>query len=84
MDAVDLVDYVPQQVAIEHAVLQALEDGGDHITPVAAIGPLQCAQVSEQAGAFAAVWQDRLLLVDEGNQFIASDTPSTAAQSRQR
>ena len=33
MDAVQLVDDVPEQVAAAHSVVHAAKDGGDHIAP---------------------------------------------------
>ena len=50
VDAVDLVDHVAQQVAVDHPVDRAVEDRGDDIAPVAAVGALQAAQIGEQAG----------------------------------
>ena len=47
VDAVDLVDDVAEQVAADHAVNDAAKHGGDHIPAVAAVGPLQPAQVGE-------------------------------------
>jgi hypothetical protein len=41
MDVVDFVDHVAQQVAIDHPVDRAFEDGGDYIAPVAAVGTLE-------------------------------------------
>ena len=38
VDAVELVDDIAQQVAADHAVLHALEHGGDDIAPVVAVG----------------------------------------------
>ena len=38
VDAVDLVDDVAQQVTADHAVVDAPEDGGDHVAPVVAVG----------------------------------------------
>lgn len=45
MDAVDKVDYVAQQVAALHSVGEALEDGCDHVAPLAS--PIVAAQASE-------------------------------------
>ena len=84
VDAVDLVDHVAQQVAADHAVDHAFEDGGDHIAPVAAVGALQAAQIGEEPGAFLAVRPDGFLVVDEGDQLVAGDAVGLAAQSRQR
>ena len=73
MDAVDLVDDVAQQVAVDHPVDRAFEDRGDDVAPVAAVGALQAAQIGEQAGAFRAVGADGFFVVDEGDQFVAGD-----------
>jgi hypothetical protein len=40
VDAADLVDHVAQQITVDHAVSDAPEHGGDHVTPVAALGSL--------------------------------------------
>ena len=74
VDAVDLVDDVAQQVAADHAVLDALEDVGHHLT-LAALGTLPCqtTQVGEQAFATGAVGAHRHILADEGQQFVTGD-----------
>ena len=69
----NFVDHVAQQVSIDHPVDRALEDRRDHVAPVAAIGTLQAAQISEQAGTFAAVRPGRFFVVHETDQLITRD-----------
>ena len=73
MDAVDLVDHIAQQVAVDHAVMRAFENGGDHIAPVVAVGALQAAQIGEQTRALCAIGPNGFFIVDEGDQFVAGD-----------
>ena len=73
MNAVELVDDIAQQVAADHAVLHALEHGGDDIAPIVAVGTCERAQVTEQARAFLAAGQRSLFVVDKGEQFVARD-----------
>jgi hypothetical protein len=73
VDAVDLVEDVPQQVARLHAVADAGEDAGDHVAAVVAVGALQAAEVGEQPRAIAAVGPGRFLVVDERGQLLAGD-----------
>jgi hypothetical protein len=35
------VDHVPKQIAVDHPVDRALEDRGDDVAPVAAVGAMQ-------------------------------------------
>ena len=51
MDAVDFVDHVAEQITVDHPVDGALEDGGDHVAPVTAVGALQAAEIGEEACA---------------------------------
>ena len=48
----DLVDHVAQQIAADHAVADAGEDGGDDVAAVVAVGALKAAEVGEQARPF--------------------------------
>src|SRR5437867_9778056 len=73
VDIADLVDYVAQQVAVDHPVDRAFENCGDDITPIAAVGALKAAQISEQPGTFCAVGSNSLFVVHEGNHLIAGD-----------
>ena len=73
VDAVHFVDDVSQEVAVDHAVDGAFEDGGNHVAAVAAIGSLQAAQVGEEAGAFLAVRTTGFVVVHELDQFVAGD-----------
>src|SRR6266498_5162646 len=41
MNLIDLVNDVPQEVAIDHPIHGALEDRGDDVMPVTAVGALQ-------------------------------------------
>ena len=84
VDAVDLVDDVPQQIAVLHPILDAAEDGRDHVAPVAAVCALQAAEVGKEAGPSRAIWTHRFLIVDEGDELVPVIPPSFAAQSRQR
>src|SRR5712692_5764175 len=71
VNAVDLVDDVAQQVAIDHAVDDAAKDSGDYIAPVAPSGPLQVAQVGEESGTTCTIGPHGLFVVDKSNQLIA-------------
>ena len=74
VNAVDLVDDVTQQIAADHAVLHTLEDVGDDFALAAFLAfARQCAQVGEQALPKAAVGAVRVLLANEGQQFVAGD-----------
>ena len=65
-------------------LIDAVENRGDDVAAVAAVGALQAAQVGEQAGALRAIGADGFVVVDEGDQFVAGDAVRLAAQSRQR
>jgi len=69
VDAVDLVDHVVQQIAAVHAVVDAPEDGSDHVLLAAA--PFEAAQIGEQSGAACAIGQGSVIIVDEGLQLVA-------------
>ena len=71
MNAADFVDHVTKQITVDHPVDGALEDGSDHVAPVAAVGALQAAQIGEQAGSFSAVGADSFFVVHEGDQLVA-------------
>ena len=73
VDAVDFVDDIAQEVAVDHAVDGAFEDGGDHVAPVATVRTLKAAEVGEEAGAFLAVGTAGFFVVHEGYQFVAGD-----------
>ena len=73
MDAGDLVDDVAQEVAADHAVLDALEDRGDDVAAVVAVGTSEGAQILEQAGAALAVGADGFIVVDEADEVLAGD-----------
>ena len=73
VDAVDLVDDVAQQVAALHAVVDALEDGGDHVAPVAAVRALQSGAGRRTGPGPRAVGPDRFVVVDERDQLVAGD-----------
>ena len=47
MDAVNKIDHIAQQIAGEHAVVHALEHGGDHVPAAVAVGRLQRAQIGQ-------------------------------------
>ena len=73
MNAVDLVDYIPQKVAADHAVDCTPEDCGDHISPVASVLALQAPKVSEEAWTFGSSGQCGAVLVDEGDERLSCD-----------
>jgi len=54
-------------------VLHALENRGNHIPAIIAIGTGQRAQITKQPIALLAVRQRRFLIIDEGQKFIARD-----------
>ena len=74
VDVVDFVDHVAEQIAVDHAVDRAFEDGGDDVAPVAAVGALQAAQIGEQARPFGAVRTDGFFVIHEGDQLVAGDS----------
>jgi hypothetical protein len=74
MDTVNLVNDVAQQVAADHAVLNALEDVGHHLALAAFFAFAgQAAQINEQTLAATAIGTHCLFLTDEGQQFVAGD-----------
>jgi hypothetical protein len=74
VDAVDLVQQVAQQIAVDHPVLHALEHGGDHVAAFVAMGGREAAQVGEQPGTLCPIRAGGVLvLVDVGEQFVARD-----------
>ena len=84
VDAVELVDDVAQQVAADHPVLHAAEDGGNDLAPVVAVGAGEGAQVTEKPGALLAVGRGHsswLMKARSSSPVMPSDW---AAQSRQR
>ena len=84
MNAVDLVDHIAQQIAVDHAVDRALEHGRDHVAAIAALASDQAPQIGEEPGPARAIGPDRFFVVHERDQFIAGDAVRFAAQSRQR
>ena len=60
------------------------KDGGDHVAAVVAVGAGEPAQIGEEPGTTRAVRPGALILVDEGEEFVAGDALGLAAQSRQR
>jgi len=66
VDGVDLVYHIPQQVAADHAVDCAPEDGGNHIPSVSSVGALQTAQVGEEPLALLPIGPNCFVLVYEG------------------
>jgi hypothetical protein len=73
VDARHLVGHVAQQIAALHAVIDAAEDGRDHVATVVAVRGGEGAQVGKQAGAAAPIGADCLILVDEGEQLVPGD-----------
>ena len=65
MDAGNLVDDIAQEVTALHAVVHALEHGGNHVPPIIAVGTGERAQVTEQASAFLAIGQHCFFVIDE-------------------
>lgn len=73
MNPVELVDDIAQKVTTDHAVLHALKHSRNHLAPVITVGTRQRAQVTEQARAFLRTGQRGLLIVNEGEQFVAGN-----------
>jgi hypothetical protein len=73
MDAVDEIDDISEKVAANHPVDDAAENGGDHIPASIAISTLERTEISKKARPSLAIGSHGLLLVDEGNEFIAGD-----------
>ncbi len=74
MNAIDLVDDVTQQIAADHAVLHAAEDVGNNLALTAFLAAAgHTAQVREQARAARAVGTVAFILVDESQQFVATE-----------
>src|SRR5438128_2560300 len=48
MNASDFVNYIAQQITVNHPIDGSFENGRDNIAPVAAIAPSQTPQVGEQ------------------------------------
>jgi len=73
VNSVDLVYHIPQQVAADHTVDCAPEDGGNHIPPIASVRTLQAAQVGEEPLPFAAIGPHCLILADKGDESVSGD-----------
>ncbi len=73
VDAAHLVEDVAQQIPALHPAIDALEDGGDHLAAVVAVGAGEAPQVGKQAGTAPAVRADSLVAVDKGQQLVAGD-----------
>ena len=74
MDAVNLVDNVPQQVTRSHAVIDALENRGDHVATIIAVRTRQAPKIGEETIALSSVWPDRFVLIDKGKKFVPCDS----------
>src|SRR5580700_1493496 len=72
MNSVNAVNNIAQQVTVHHAVDGALKDPGDDIAPVA-ISALERPQVGKEPCPALSVGTNRLILIDERDQFRASD-----------
>ena len=84
VDAVDFVDHVAQEVAVDHAVDGAFEDSGDYVAAVAAVGALQAAEVGEEAGPFLPSGPRASSLFTKAINSSPVMPSGLAAQSRQR
>jgi hypothetical protein len=73
VDAVDLVDDIPEQITIDHPVDRALEHGCNYVPAVATITPLQIFEISKQARTLGPIRSNGFFLVGESDQFITSD-----------
>ena len=73
VDAVDQIDDIAEQIAGNHAVLDAAEDVGDHVAAAIAVLPLQGPEVGEQPRPLLAVRPHGLVVVDELDEFVAGD-----------
>src|SRR5262249_54283558 len=58
MDVADFIDYVAEEIAVDHAVDGAFKARRNDIAPVAAVGALKTPQISEQAGTFGPIGPD--------------------------
>src|SRR5438094_9368727 len=74
MNPSNLVDYISQQVAVNHSVDRASENCCDYVTPIAAFAPCEAPQISEESGASGLVGQNSFFVVHKCHQFIPSDT----------
>ena len=74
MDPRNFVNYVAQEITVDHSVDRSFENGRNHITSVAAVASREAAQVSEKPEAAGAIWQNCLFIIHERNQFITSDS----------
>src|SRR4030095_13179542 len=50
VNARDLVDHVAQQIPAPHTVVDAPEDGADHISTIVTVGAGELAQIREESG----------------------------------
>src|SRR5262245_34404851 len=69
----DLVDYVAQQIAAPHAIVDSAEHGTDHISPVVSVGAGELAQICEEPGSARTIRPDSLILIDEREQLVSCD-----------
>src|SRR6266536_6620537 len=74
MNPGNLVDYISQQVAVNHSVDRAFENCRDYVTPIAAFAPCEAPQISEESGASCLVGQNSFFIIHKRHQLIASDT----------
>src|SRR5436309_5014578 len=74
MNPSNLVDYISQQVAVNHSIDRAFENCRDYVTPIAAFAPCEAPQISEESGASCLVGQNSFFVVHERHQFVTSDT----------
>ena len=65
MDTGNLGDDIAQEVTAFHPIVNALEDGGNDIAAVVAVGTGERAQVEKEALPLLAVGQRGLVLIDE-------------------
>ena len=83
VNTVDLVDDVPEEIAVDHSVDRALEYRGDDSRRSPPLAP-EAPQVGKEPGPFLAVGTDGFFVVDEAISSSPVMPSSLAAQSRQR
>src|SRR5438094_5147883 len=74
MNPSNLVDYISQQVAVNHSIDRAFENCRDYVTPIATFAPCEVPQISEESGASCLVGQNSFFIIHKRHQLIASNT----------
>src|SRR4030042_3941832 len=73
MNAVNLVDDVPEEVAADHAVCTPLKNSGNNIAAVASICTLKTSQIRKESWAFCPIGTHCLFIVNKSSQLVTSD-----------